>query len=464
MTSERINSLQLRLLIPLLLAAGLAAVMVSLLSFYWGRQRTLDLVQQRFDGVQRTLQESSFPITADIARSVAGLTDCEIIVCGIDGEILVSTIDVPGESLELSEWINRQDSAQQKTIDGATYLFQTWQRIPSGPQRDTRTTVITLYSSQRVQQAAFIAATPSLITGLTTILVLTTLVIVITGRLVRRLGRLNQTVHKVAAGAFADVVADPAADELGQLSRSVQSMAQQLDQLWKAVNREQGQKLIHQLASGLAHQLRNTLTGARMAAELHLEHCGQNRSEIEVAVQEIENAESYVHRLLLLSAGKQINTPQSVTSCLQSVATSSQTIANHLNVELSFSIADGLRSCSVADGPTFSAAISNLALNAIQVADCVSVIASETDPGMLQVIIRDNGPGIPDSIADEVFEPFVTSKPEGLGLGLPLVRRVAQDLGGQVQWVRKGEETEFHFSIPVRPEDAPISSSPQSAP
>jgi signal transduction histidine kinase len=55
-------------------------------------------------------------------------------------------------------------------------------------------------------------------------------------------------------------------------------------------------------------------------------------------------------------------------------------------------------------------------------------------PGDDMVLIRiaDDGPGIPTELAASVFEPFVTSKPQGTGLGLTIAREAAQSLGGQV--------------------------------
>jgi signal transduction histidine kinase len=51
---------------------------------------------------------------------------------------------------------------------------------------------------------------------------------------------------------------------------------------------------------------------------------------------------------------------------------------------------------------------------------------------MVRIRIRDDGPGIPAELAATVFEPFVTSKPHGTGLGLTIAREAAQSLGGHL--------------------------------
>jgi len=69
--------------------------------------------------------------------------------------------------------------------------------------------------------------------------------------------------------------------------------------------------------------------------------------------------------------------------------------------------------------------------------------------GYALLTVCDNGEGPPPEVANEIFEPFVTSKPEGLGLGLPLVARCARRLEGEVKWDRVGQQTRFSLRFKV---------------
>jgi two-component system nitrogen regulation sensor histidine kinase GlnL len=73
----------------------------------------------------------------------------------------------------------------------------------------------------------------------------------------------------------------------------------------------------------------------------------------------------------------------------------------------------------------------------------------------LYVAIRDNGPGIPEDIRPHLFEPFVTSKTSGSGLGLSLVAKIVGDHGGLIEVDSRPGRTEFRLHLPVVTEKDP---------
>ena len=72
----------------------------------------------------------------------------------------------------------------------------------------------------------------------------------------------------------------------------------------------------------------------------------------------------------------------------------------------------------------------------------------------LLVVVRDNGPGIPDDIKPHLFEPFISSKPSGSGLGLALAAKIVGDHGGLIEIDSHGDRTEVRLHLPVMSEDA----------
>ena len=71
----------------------------------------------------------------------------------------------------------------------------------------------------------------------------------------------------------------------------------------------------------------------------------------------------------------------------------------------------------------------------------------------LQVEIIDDGPGIPPDFAQDIFEPFVSGRENGTGLGLALVSRIIADHGGWISVDSVPGKTVFRLSLPMAPKE-----------
>ncbi|MFB9972172.1 nitrogen regulation protein NR(II) [Pseudoroseomonas cervicalis] len=74
----------------------------------------------------------------------------------------------------------------------------------------------------------------------------------------------------------------------------------------------------------------------------------------------------------------------------------------------------------------------------------------------LQVSVRDNGPGIPEEVASTLWEPFVTTKRGGQGLGLALVAKLVADMGALIECDTRPGRTVFRLSLPMPPAELPV--------
>lgn len=466
-TSYTQTSLRWKLLLPLLIAAVAAAVIVAGLSWQLGRRWALHEVQERFEAIERTLKPASFPLTGSVSTSLAALSGCELIALDERGRLAASTLSLAKEPFDTSAISshtfnaaapNAGSAGEQQAIPlhvaGRDFLAFEFRRQSGPSSADSAARVLVLFDRSRIRSASRRAAVLPLVTGLSTIVLLSTLTIVVTKTLSLRVAQLHHQVQQIAAGDFGATVDDDSQDELGRLGAAVNSMSHQLRNLWQEVNRQQSQKLLHQLAAGMAHQLRNTLTGARLALELHQASCSDDKrgEEVEVALREMLVAEDYIQRILVVGSGEhRPNRIDEVIDVLKEVRDSHVAIAKHLRVRLDWRWDGDLAGLTVTDGPSLRAALSNLVLNALQASQWVSVDARLLGEACCAILICDDGPGIEPAVADHLFDPFISSKPEGLGLGLPVVRRAAEKLGGTVEWRREAERTVFEFRCLVQP-------------
>ena len=223
------------------------------------------------------------------------------------------------------------------------------------------------------------------------------------------------------------------------------------------------QRLLGQLAAGFAHELRNAVTGARLAIDLHRRRCTTPDSptaprddSLAVAVRQLDIVEEEVRGLLALGRAPQTApVPTDLDQLLDEVCTLTAARCTHAGVRLNRGPAGGLS--ILARRESLRAALVNLTLNAIDAAgrDGTVWLESRLDDGHVNLFVEDTGPGPPPALADRLHEPFVTGKPEGVGLGLAVANAVAEEHGGSLSWHRDFGRTRFAIRLPVRTLERP---------
>jgi len=103
-----------------------------------------------------------------------------------------------------------------------------------------------------------------------------------------------------------------------------------------------------------------------------------------------------------------------------------------------------------ADPVALEQVVFNLLRNALDASSGVHVtIRTSKSDGLAILEVSDNGPGVPENLRSRIFEPFVTGKPDGTGLGLALCQRLVEEMGGDIALLSDTAETTFRLSLPL---------------
>jgi signal transduction histidine kinase len=257
-------------------------------------------------------------------------------------------------------------------------------------------------------------------------------------------------------------------DEVRALAIAVNQMAERLARYESEIRRSERLRALGLLGGGIAHQIRNSVTGCRLALDLHRRDArtsgnGHGTEALDVALRQLTQMETSVQRLLTL--GKPAARTRAAADLADTVRDAIELVrplAAHHGISLR---GDLPPRCQIekADAHGLTQLVVNLAVNAVEAA-----AQSQSSPdgslvvpephvriqlkwlaaGQWQLVIGNTGPGPSPAIQQRLFEPFATDKPGGTGLGLAVARQIADDHQGSITWRQQDGMTWFFVTLP----------------
>jgi signal transduction histidine kinase len=206
---------------------------------------------------------------------------------------------------------------------------------------------------------------------------------------------------------------------------------------------------IGRVAAGVAHEIRNPIAAMRLKAENALLADEPRRQEaLSMILGQIERLDRLLTRLLSLTDR---DPPQRQSTSVRTLIGSLVLEHAERAFDRGLTIATDMQAYTATfDAEQIRRALDNLVLNAIEAAPKGSqiLVAAFIEGDILHLSVRDAGAGPPASIQDHLFEPFVTGRPDGTGLGLSLVREIANAHGGTARFSSDASGTTFEILIP----------------
>lgn len=204
----------------------------------------------------------------------------------------------------------------------------------------------------------------------------------------------------------------------------------------RATNGALAAAMSHEISQPLA-SIATYIVGARRLLEAGL---GQDKAlaALRKAEGEAARARGIVERLRdFVAKGEISREAVDLDYLVETIVKLQSDAARERGVWLHRADADRRPLLALVDRVGVEQALANLVLNAIEAAPARDgmVLVSLTESGGRAVLgVEDNGPGVASEIADRLFEAFETTKPRGMGLGLPLAKEIATRHGGDLTW------------------------------
>lgn len=221
------------------------------------------------------------------------------------------------------------------------------------------------------------------------------------------------------------------------------------------VRRAERLAAIGEMTARLGHQIRTPLASALLDTTRWEDAAGDDQEAI---VSRVGNRLREIRAMVddMLSYASGVTQSGDVVPVTRLFGDVFETIAPQLEsgARLNLEIAD--ESFAVlADREALKGALVNLVANALQAckADPVIELSAVRVKSAICLTVTDNGCGIPDEIRHRVFDPFFTTRPQGTGLGLAVVRAVAEAHGGEVLLQSGDNGTSISICIPSATDD-----------
>jgi two-component system sensor kinase FixL len=221
-----------------------------------------------------------------------------------------------------------------------------------------------------------------------------------------------------------------------------------------------------QVAAGLAHELNQPLTAILNYTNAGLDIADERgddelKSVFGKVAEQASRAGNIIRRLRAFIEKRGPNrTDEDITRTIDEAIRLGQINAAERGIKLRVLFEQGLPNVSI-DRVQIQQVLINLMKNAAEAMDSsdrreLTVTISRVAPDLVQVSVADTGPGISDDMTEKLFQPFVTTKATGMGMGLSICRGIIEAHGGRL-WLESnpGGGATFRFNVPVAQETKP---------
>jgi signal transduction histidine kinase len=395
-----------------------------------------------------------YAVDEQVARQVSAVADAEVAFL-VDGEVSATTLPVArlADLRTQSHALDAGTAAPQTiSLSGEAYTAAGSTLASAG---NSHVELIVLKSYDRASMYLRRVNQWIIILGICSLIIGVLLAAAISRTVTRPLEALVAGTRALGQGDFNYRLTADGAVEVRELGLAFDRMRGELQRTQNELLESDRLATIGRMASSVSHDLRHHLSAIYANAEfMSLSQAGtEERRELLLEVKEaVQDMTDLIESLLLFSQTGQVLHLQYESIPLL-VDRTVHAVRQHPECRNVRIVAEDMRPVeALVDGPKLGRALYNLVLNACQATRTGTssprvTISVTDDEEKTRIAISDTGKGVPEAIAQTLFQPFVSSgKVNGTGLGLTVAQHIAQEHGGEVR-LERAVPNQTTFSI-----------------
>lgn len=446
-----------RIVLPFAAVAFTALAVLSWVAFRVTSSTLAAHLRQDVLSATGVVSRGGFSTNAGILQAVKAVTGADVVTFG-PGGLIATTIDgarqtVIDRVIAGHAGLSIANEPAVVELPGAPSFYAAYQAVAESPGVTVAlvhdNTEIT--AANRLLRQALVGAAAASLLGMLFVSAF------VARRVTAPIQQLSAFAETVAAGRDAGIRPPDGAlragavprraasgdDEVGRLGASFNAMLERVDQAQDALVRSEKLGVAGLFAARVAHDVRNPLSAIKMQTQLlrgtlPAGPAGDEGREVTAAIlHDISQVEFVIRGLLdVARPGAPVLVPGDVTPIVQDVLRQIDPQCRHRRVTLTSDLAEALPSLRL-DADRLRQALQNVVTNAVEaVREGGAVrVATRHDAGAgaIEILVEDDGVGLDPEAAGRLFDPFVTTKPDGVGLGLVNAKATMEGHGGTIR-------------------------------
>lgn len=282
--------------------------------------------------------------------------------------------------------------------------------------------------------------------------------------LVRPLAALGRATGEIAQGHYGRHVPVEGSDELGRLAREIESMSESIADFQRQLVEKERYAAVGEMTATVAHNIRNPLASMRALAQSSRGSV-EDRPEIVDAMttlmKTVDRTDRWLKDLLVaLRPVKVDRNSEDLNAVLRDSRSALVDFARDQGVEIELDLHEDLPPIPI-DRRKVTQAVISLLTNAVEASPRGGTVTIRSAPGKsgddnVEIMVEDEGPGIPPEEREKVFNPDFTTKKNGTGWGLSLSQRIVFGHHGRIAVeTAPGSGCRMRVELPVRTDELP---------